>query len=414
MTAGGSRGFDARVAHPARVYDYWLGGKDNFEADRIAGEAAIAAYPAIRASARANRAFLARSVRYLAAEAGIRQFLDIGTGLPTANNTHEVAQSVAPDSRIVYVDNDPLVLSHARALLSSSPEGVTAYLDADLRDTDRILELAAQTLDFTQPVAIMLLAILHYIPDLGEAQRIVARLVDGVPPGSYLVISHAASDISPQEMAEMIRRMNEHLAEGNHVGRTRDVVAQFFAGVDLVEPGVVKVTEWRPRSEMEAEGPTSLWGGVGRKPMSSPEPAEAMVARVRESLNQQGMMATLGVELIAIERGRVEMALRYDDRFTQQHGFLHAGAVASVLDSACGYAAFSVMPPDASVLTVTYTINLLAPAAGQRFTITGQVVRAGRTLVVCRGEAFADGAERPFAAMQATMTALYGRPGISG
>src|SRR5215472_378694 len=231
MTAGGRRGFDARVAHPARVYDYWLGGKDNFEADRLAGEATIAAYPAIRASARANRAFLARSVRYLA-EAGVRQFLDIGTGLPTANNTHEVAQSVVPDSRIVYVDNDPLVLSHARALLTSSPEGATAYLDADLRDTDRILKLAAGTLDFTQPVAIMLLAILHYIPDTGEAQRIVARLVDAVPSGSYLVISHAASDISPEQMAEMIKRMNEHLAEGNHVGRTRDVVAQFFADVD--------------------------------------------------------------------------------------------------------------------------------------------------------------------------------------
>ena len=147
--------------------------------------------------------------------------------------------------------------------------------------------------------------------------------------------------------------------------------------------------------------------------MSSPEPTGAMVARVRDSLERQGMMATLGVELIAIERGRVEMALRHDDRFTQQHGFMHAGAVASVLDSACGYAAYSVMPPDAEVLTVTYTINLLAPAAGLRFTVTGQVVRAGRTLVVCRGEAFADGADRPFAAMQATMTALYDRPGIS-
>ncbi len=266
MTAGGSRGFDARVAHPARVYDYWLGGKDNFEADRIAGEATIAAYPAIRASARANRAFLARSIRFLAAEAGLRQFLDIGTGLPTASNTHEVAQSAAPESRIVYVDNDPLVLSHARALLSSSPEGVTSYLDADLRDTDRILELAAATLDFSQPVAIMLLAILHYVPDLDQAQRIVARLVSAVPSGSYLTISHAASDISPEEMAEMIRRMNEHLAEGNHVGRSRDVVGRFFADVDLVEPGVVKVTEWRPASAVEAEGPTSLWGGVGRKP----------------------------------------------------------------------------------------------------------------------------------------------------
>ena len=257
---------DTTVPHSARIWNYWLGGKDNFEADRIAGEATIAAYPAIRASARANRAFLARSVRFLAAETGIRQFLDIGTGLPTANNTHKVAQSVAPESRIVYVDNDPLVLSHARALLTSSPEGVTDYLDADLRDTDRILELAAGTLDFSQPIAIMLLAILHYIPDLDEAQRIVTRLVDAVPSGSYLVISHAASDISPDEMAEMIKRMNEHLAEGNHVGRTRDVVATFFAGVDLAEPGVVKVTEWRPATPVEAEGPTSLWGGVGRKP----------------------------------------------------------------------------------------------------------------------------------------------------
>jgi hypothetical protein len=247
--------------------DIYYSGKDNFEADRVAGEATIAAYPAIRASARANRAFLARSVRFLAAEAGLRQFLDIGTGLPTANNTHEVAQSIAPQSRIVYVDNDPLVLSHARALLTSRPEGVTDYLDADLRDPDRILELAADTLDFSQPVAIMLLAILHYIPDLDQAQQIVARLVSAVPSGSYLVISHAASDISPEEMAEMFRRMNEHLPEDSqHVGRPREVVAGFFDGLDLVEPGVVKVTEWRPISAVEAEGPTSLWGGVGRKP----------------------------------------------------------------------------------------------------------------------------------------------------
>ena len=266
MTGSASRRFDARVAHPARVYDYWLGGKDNFEADRIAGEATIAAYPQIRSSARANRAFLARTVRYLAADQGLRQFLDIGTGLPTVNNTHEVAQSAAPESRIVYVDNDPLVLSHAQALLTSRPEGVTAYIDADLRDTDRLLELAADTLDFTQPVAIMLLAILHYIPDLDEAQRVVTRLVGAVPPGSYVAISHAASDISPEEMAEMIRRMNEHLAEGNHVGRPRDVVARFFDGLDLVEPGVVKVSQWRPRSELEAKAATSLWGGVARKP----------------------------------------------------------------------------------------------------------------------------------------------------
>jgi O-methyltransferase involved in polyketide biosynthesis len=262
----GRNGFDARVAHPARVYDYWLGGKDNFEADRIAGEQTIAAYPAIRASARANRAFMARSVRFLAGQAGLRQFLDLGTGLPTASNTHEVAQAIAPESRIVYVDNDPLVLSHARALLTSNPEGATAYLDADLRDTGQILEQAARTLDFTKPVAIMLLAILHYIPDLDQARQIVTRLVSAVPPGSYLVISHAASDIAPEQMAEMIRRMNQHLAEGNHVARPREVVARFFGGLEVLEPGVVKVTQWRPESAMQAHGPTSLWGGVARKP----------------------------------------------------------------------------------------------------------------------------------------------------
>jgi O-methyltransferase involved in polyketide biosynthesis len=254
------------VAHIARVYDYWLGGKDNFAADRHAAEEARAIYPAIGPAVRAQRAFLGRAVRYLAAGEGVRQFLDIGTGLPAANSIHKVAQSLAPECRVVYVDNDPVVLSHARALLKSAPEGVTAYLDADLRDTDRILKLAADTLDFTQPVAIMLLAILHYIPDLDEAQRIVARLVGAVPSGSYVTVSHAASDIAPQEMAEMIRRMNEHLAEGNHVGRPRDVVARFFDGLDLVEPGVVKVTEWRPASELEARAATSLWGGVGRKP----------------------------------------------------------------------------------------------------------------------------------------------------
>jgi len=259
-------GFNARVAHPARVYDYWLGGKDNFEADRIAGEDTIAAWPAIRSSARANRAFLARAVTYLAAEAGIRQFLDLGTGLPAANNTHQVAQAAAPESRVVYVDNDPLVLAHARTLMASGPKGITDYLDADVRDTAAILDRAAATLDFSRPVAVMLLAILHYIPDLDEARAIVARLVTAVPPGSYITISHCASDIDTVQMAELIRRMNEHLAEACHVGRTREVVTQFFDGLDLLEPGVVKVTRWRPGSELEASGPTSLWGGVARKP----------------------------------------------------------------------------------------------------------------------------------------------------
>ena len=234
MTAGGSRGFDARVAHPARVYDYWLGGKDNFEADRIAGEATIAAYPAIRASARANRAFLARSVRYLAAEAGLRQFLDIGTGLPTANNTHEVAQSVAPESRIVYVDNDPLVLSHARALLTSSPEGVTAYLDADLRDTDRILKLAADTLDFSQPVAIMLLAILHYIPDTGRGAA------DRGPPGQRPSAGQLPDDLA---------RGQRHLGGGDG----RDVQA------DERAPGRERTTSGAPGTWSRSSSTAWTW-----------------------------------------------------------------------------------------------------------------------------------------------------------
>ena len=247
------------------MYDYWLGGKDNFEADRIAGEATIDAYPAIRSSARANRAFLVRTVSYLASVQGIRQFLDIGTGLPAACNTHEVAQSIAPASRIVYVDNDPMVLSHAQALLTSGPHGVTAHLDADLRDTATILTQATEVLDFTQPVAVMLLAILDYIPDLDETRRILARLLAAVAPGSFLVISHAASDIDPEEMAEMIRRMNGHLAEGNHVGRPRDVVTRFFDGLDLLPPGLVPVQKWRPDSEIEAKTKSAMWGGVGYK-----------------------------------------------------------------------------------------------------------------------------------------------------
>src|SRR5580692_5337392 len=183
---------DANVPHIARVYDYWLGGKDNFAADRELGEQTLEAYPSLVFSVRANRAFLARTVRFLAGEAGIRQFLDIGTGIPTANNTHEVAQRIAPDSRIVYVDNDPIVLSHARALLKSSPQGACAYLDADLRDPDAILAAAAETLDFGQPVAVMLIAVMHFIGDDDEAAAIVRSLTAACAPGSFVVISHVA------------------------------------------------------------------------------------------------------------------------------------------------------------------------------------------------------------------------------
>ena len=256
---------DTSVAHVARVYDYWLGGKDNFAADRRAGEQAISAYPDIVYSVRANRAFLARTVRYLAKDAGIRQFLDIGTGIPTANNTHEVAQSAALGSNVVYVDNDPVVLTHARALLVSDARGHTNYVDADLRDTGRILAEAALTLDFSQPVAIMLMAILQHIDDAEDPYAIVSALVGAVPPGSYLAISHPAADIETEAMAQMAERLNKLMAE-KVTFRTRPQVARFFEGLELVEPGMVRVQEWRPDTEMEAKSPAALWGGVARKP----------------------------------------------------------------------------------------------------------------------------------------------------
>jgi len=255
---------DTSVAHVARVYDYWLGGKDNFAADRRAGEQAIQAYPDIVYSVRANRAFLARTVRYLAAEAGIRQFLDIGTGIPTANNTHEVAQSVAPGSDVVYVDNDPVVLTHARALLVSGEQGRTNYIDADLRDTGRILAEAALTHDFSQPVAIMLMAILQHIDEAEDPNAIVSSLLAAVPPGSYLTISHPAADLAAQQMAQMAERLNKLMAE-KVTFRTRAQVAPFFEGLAMVEPGLVRVQEWRPDTEMEAKSPAALWGGMGRK-----------------------------------------------------------------------------------------------------------------------------------------------------
>jgi hypothetical protein len=263
------------VAHIARVYNYWLGGKDHFAADRAAGEQTISVYPGIRSSARANRAFLARTVRYLTAAEGIRQFLDIGTGLPTANNTHEVAQASAPESRIVYVDNDPLVLAHARALLTSSRQGVTAYLDADLREVDKIIHQAAGTLDFSQPTAIMLNAVLHYIPDPGEARTIVARLLESVAEGSFLVISHAGSDLFPGEMDAFQKSLNEHLLADRHVARPRDEIARFFDGTELLPPGVVRVSEWRPGTAGEAATPTTLWGGMGRKALPAAGDARA-------------------------------------------------------------------------------------------------------------------------------------------
>ena len=256
--------FDTSVPHVARVYDYWLGGKDNFAADRVMGERTLQAYPNLVYSVRANRAFLARTVRFLANQ-GIRQFLDIGTGIPTANNTHEVAQGIAPGSRIVYVDNDPIVLSHAKALLKSTPEGACAYLDADLRDPDTILAGAAHTLDFSQPVAVMLIAVMHFIGDDAEASAIMNRLMAACVPGSYVALSHAASDIDAAQMAEMIRRLNESTAEKTTL-RDRAGVTRLFDGLELVEPGVIRAAEWRPDTDLEAASPAALWGGVARKP----------------------------------------------------------------------------------------------------------------------------------------------------
>jgi hypothetical protein len=260
----GNPTFDTSVAHIARVYNYLLGGKDNYQADRKAGDAAIEAYPHTVSSVRANRAFMARVVRFLASEAGILQFLDIGTGIPTAGSTHEVAQSVAPQARVVYVDYDPVVLAHARALMTSHPDGATDYLDADLRDTGKILEQAAATLDFTQPVAVMLIGILHFIGDEDHPYDIVSRLLGAVPPGSYLAISHMASDISAEQVAAAKARLDQMMYQQGYY-RTQAGVARFFDGLELVEPGVVPIQTWRPDSELEAQRAAVLWGGVGRK-----------------------------------------------------------------------------------------------------------------------------------------------------
>ncbi len=265
VTGGGQPVLDTSVAHSARVHDYWLGGKDNFAADRAAGDAVVEAYPGIVISVRANRAFLARVVRFLAAEAGIRQFLDIGTGIPAANNTHEVAQSAAPDCRVVYVDYDPVVLTHARALLTSAPEGVTDYIDADLRDPDRILREASRTLDFSRPVAVMLIAIMHLIVDADDPYGVVGKLTAAVPSGSYLALSQVASDIEAEQIAEAARRYNR-LARETQRHRSHAEVARFFEGLELVEPGVVPVQEWRPGREAAAWTHSAMWGGVARKP----------------------------------------------------------------------------------------------------------------------------------------------------
>jgi S-adenosyl methyltransferase len=261
---------DTTVAHAARVYDYLLGGTDNFAVDRAAAEEQAKAVGGIeksRGEIRANRAFLGRAVRYLATEGGVRQFLDLGTGIPNADNVHGVAQEVARDARIVYVDTDPVVLAHAHALLRSTPQGATAYVDADLRRPATVLAQAAATLDLTRPVAVMLVSILHLVGDGEDPHGIVGRYMDAVPPGSHLVISHLTKDIQTEAMTKLERSAPPDAAY-RFLMRSHDQVSDFFDGLELVEPGVVSVDQWRPDATQPpaAAEPAPFWCGVGRKP----------------------------------------------------------------------------------------------------------------------------------------------------
>jgi hypothetical protein len=259
---------DTSVAHPARRYDYWLGGKDNFAADRESGDAVAAAFPTVRTSAIENRRFLRRAVAYLAREVGLRQFLDIGTGIPTADNTHQVAQAIDPRSRVVYVDNDPIVLMHARALLTSTPEGATAYLDADLRDPGRILgdPHLSRTIDLSQPVGLMLVAILHFVKDADDPYGAVSRLVSAMPSGSYLTITHATKDHMPPETLAAVDGADEQIP---FQFRSREEFGRFLDGMDLVPPGIVSVSEWRAETEAgprPSAAETAVYGAVARIP----------------------------------------------------------------------------------------------------------------------------------------------------
>jgi hypothetical protein len=260
------RRIDTTVAHPARRYNYWLGGKDHFAADRESGDAVLAAFPTARIAALENRAFMGRAVRYLVREAGIRQFLDIGTGIPAPNNTHEVAQEIAPETRVVYVDNDPIVMSHARALFTSASPGATSYIEADLRDYPSILDhpdLTA-TIDPSQPVGLLLVAILHFLPDGEDPYKTVRGLVSALPSGSYLVASHATTDHTPPAVQAQIIGAMKH---GSVYARPGVEFARFFDGLELVEPGVVSIADWRPDSpDHLTPAQAGACGAVGRKP----------------------------------------------------------------------------------------------------------------------------------------------------
>jgi hypothetical protein len=253
---------DTSVPHSARIWNYWLGGKDNYPVDAEAGDEFAKTFPGIVDAARGSRYFLARAVRHLAGHAGIRQFLDVGTGLPTVDNTHEIAQSVAPDSRIVYVDNDPLVLVHAQALLTSTPQGATDYIDADVKDPDTIIEAATRTLDFSRPVGLMMLGIMGHVPDDELARSLVGRLLDALPSGSYLTLSDG-TDISAARQAAH-EKYNSSGAVPYHL-RSPEELGHFFDGLELLEPGLVPVTQWRPDHTPFPVTPVTTYGGVGRK-----------------------------------------------------------------------------------------------------------------------------------------------------
>jgi hypothetical protein len=254
---------DASVPHSARIWNYWLGGKDNYPVDREAGDKYRETYPQIVDVARAGRYFLARAVRFLAGEAGVRQFIDVGTGLPAADNTHEVAQRVAPECRVVYVDNDPLVLAHARALLTSTPQGSCDYVDADMRDPAAILAAAARTLDLAQPVAVLLIGVLGHVADYEQARAIVAGLLDGLPAGSYLAVKDSF------EVEHSHVEATEQYASTGAVPyklRTTEEIKGFFTGLDLVQPGLVRVADWRPDPSPFLPVQVDTLAGVGRKP----------------------------------------------------------------------------------------------------------------------------------------------------
>jgi hypothetical protein len=265
MTTGQEPRLDVSVASIARIYDYWLGGKDNFKIDRDAGDLMIKQYPDIVTGVRVNRAFLGRTVEYLAAKVGVTQFLDIGTGLPSSNNTHEVAQRVAPGSRIVYVDNDPVVLSHARALLTSTHEGACAYIDADIRNTEQILTEAAAILDFSRPIAICLIMILQFVPDDDNPWRIVKTLLDACPPGSYLTISHPANDVD-QLIAPALKQLSSSMGRTQATPRSHAQISRFFDGLEMTEPGLVQLHRWHPGPvSPPADWNVAAYGGMGRK-----------------------------------------------------------------------------------------------------------------------------------------------------